>query len=265
MKKPICLLLILLVSFQVFSQKKFPKSEYRKMIEQHAFGSIFERYTLVLTAYFDDFCEFGEHDETIELIRIDKKLSAIARIYDKSCQDTNYAKPKIIKTDTYLVQESKAENSQEYLNLLMKKSLEFYVPFALKTALLTQKEIVRDEALPPHIYNFYNLDPIWGEEIVANRILLLEPTHFEQYPITQNSIDFMLQFSEENISNIQIYIVDFEAFNKVNTSTAIYYKEHPLNNDDQGIEEARDWVFDEKGYYSSFFSFWKKCKKELEC
>ncbi|MFT5251203.1 MAG: deoxyribodipyrimidine photo-lyase, partial [Flavobacteriales bacterium] len=71
--------------------------------------------------------------------------------------------------------------------------------------------------------------------------------------------------SEENISNIQIYIVDFEAFNKVNTSTAIYYKEHPLNNDDQGIEEARDWVFDEKGYYSSFFSFWKKCKKELEC
>ncbi|MFT5238937.1 MAG: deoxyribodipyrimidine photo-lyase [Flavobacteriaceae bacterium] len=137
------------------------------------------------------------------------------------------------------------------------------VPFALKTDLPTQKEIVIDEALPTYIYNFYNLDPMWGEEIVANRILLLEPTHFEQYPIAQNSIDFMLQFSEENISNIQIYIGEFKAFNEVYNSTVIYYKEHPLNNHYQGIEEARDWMFDVKGYYSSFFSFWKKCKKEL--
>ena len=79
MKKHICLLLILFVSFQVFSQKRFPKSEYRKMIEQHPFGSISDRYTLVLTAYFDDCGEFGGHQETIELIRIDKKLSAIVK------------------------------------------------------------------------------------------------------------------------------------------------------------------------------------------
>jgi len=138
------------------------------------------------------------------------------------------------------------------------------IPFALKTALPTQKEIIIDEALPTYIYNFYNLDPIWGEEIVANRILLLEPTHFEQYPIAQKSIDFMLQFSEENISNIQIYIGEFSAFNKVYNSTTIHYKEHPLNNHYKGIEESRDWMFEVKGYYSSFFSFWKKCKKELD-
>jgi hypothetical protein len=129
MKKHICLLLILFVSFQVFSQKRFPKSEYRKMIEQHPFGSISDRYTLVLTAYFDDCGEFGGHEETIELIRIDKKLSAIVTIYDKSCQDTNYAKPKILKTETYFVEESKVTNFQEYLKKLMAKSLEYYIPF----------------------------------------------------------------------------------------------------------------------------------------
>jgi hypothetical protein len=264
MKKTICLLLIILVSFQVFSQKIFPKSEYLKMIEQHAFGSISERYPLDLTEYFDDFGEFGTHDATIKLIRIDKKLSAILTIYDKSFQDRNYAKPKIIKTDTHLVEESKVENFQEYLNLLMNKSLEYYDPFAVKTALPTQKEIVLDEALPTYIYNFYNLDPIWGEEIVANRILLLEPTHFELYPIAQNSINFLLEFFEENISNIEIYIGESKAFNKVYTATAIYHKEHPLNIHYQGIEEPINMMFDVIGCYSSYFYFWKKCKKELE-
>jgi hypothetical protein len=129
MKKNFCLLLIFFAGFQVLSQKRFQKSEYQKMIEQHPFGSISDRYTLVLTGYFDDCGEFGGHEETIELLRIDKKLSAIVTIYDKSCQDTNYAKPKTIKTDTSLVEESKVEDFQEYLNLLMKKSLEYYVPF----------------------------------------------------------------------------------------------------------------------------------------
>jgi deoxyribodipyrimidine photo-lyase len=32
----------------------------------------------------------------------------------------------------------------------------------------------------------------------------------------------------------------------------------------QGEEDQRDWMFEVKGYYSSFFSFWKKCKKELK-
>ena len=148
MKKHICLLLILLASFQVFSQKIFEKSEYWKMIEQHPFGSISDRYTLVLTGYFDDCGEFGGHEETIELIRIDKKLSAIVTIYDKSCQDTNYAKPKILKTETYLVEESKVENFQEYLNLLMKKSLEYYVPFhagRTYSAILDFKKTDNDE------------------------------------------------------------------------------------------------------------------------
>jgi len=43
----------------------------------------------------------------------------------------------------------------------------------------------------------------------------------------------------------------------------IYYKEHPLNLDYQGTEIPRDWMFSVKGYYPSFFAYWKKCKKEI--
>ncbi|WP_344785850.1 hypothetical protein [Postechiella marina] len=37
-----------------------------------------------------------------------------------------------------------------------------------------------------------------------------------------------------------------------------------LNNHYKGTETPRDWMFNVKGYYPSFFSFWKKCKKELD-
>ncbi|HEY1047320.1 MAG TPA: FAD-binding domain-containing protein, partial [Bacteroidia bacterium] len=44
------------------------------------------------------------------------------------------------------------------------------------------------------IYNFYNLDPNWRSELKnVNRVLLLEPSVFEQYPVSQKSIDFMIE------------------------------------------------------------------------
>ena len=43
----------------------------------------------------------------------------------------------------------------------------------------------------------------------------------------------------------------------------VFYKQHPLNYKYKGLEESRDWLTSIKGYYPSFFSFWKKAKKEL--
>jgi len=133
----------------------------------------------------------------------------------------------------------------------------------LKTPLPRQKSIVIDETLPTCIYNFYNLDPLWKKETSANRILLLEPSHFKQYPVSQKTVDFIIAISEENIPNIQIYVGEFSELITDYKVKSIYYKEHPLNKHYHGIEEPRDWMFTVKGYYPSFFAFWKKCKKQL--
>jgi len=133
---------------------------------------------------------------------------------------------------------------------------------ALKTPLPEKTSIQFDANLPTCIYNFYNLDPLWKNDIKANRILLLEPSHFEAYPVSKNTIDFILKLSE-NIENIQIYIGEFLAFTNEFAVSECYYKEHPLNNHYQGLEEARDWMFPVEGYHSSFFKYWKKCKKHL--
>jgi deoxyribodipyrimidine photo-lyase len=133
----------------------------------------------------------------------------------------------------------------------------------LKTTLPKQEPINIDNTLPTCLYNFYNLDPIWKKDILANRILLLEPSQFKDYPVSQKSIDFVLEICERNIDNIQIYVGEFNDLISDYELTNIYYKEHPLSNHYQGEEEPRDWMFDVKGYYPSFFAFWKKCKKQL--
>lgn len=133
----------------------------------------------------------------------------------------------------------------------------------LKTPLPAQRVIVIDPALPTLIYNFYNLDPQWRSEISANRVLLLEPSHFEEYPVSQHTIDFIMGLSE-NIQNVQVYVGEFSEFLTTYILGSIHYKEHPLNGHYEGIEDPRDWMFSVKGYYPSFFAFWKKCKKEIK-
>ncbi len=117
--------------------------------------------------------------------------------------------------------------------------------------------------LPTLIYNYYNLDPKWRTEQKANRILLIEPSVFENYPISKKSMEFMLNLSK-NIDNIQLFVGSFEELKELTKASPIYFKEHPLNTHYKGIEDQRDWMFTVKGYFPSFFKFWNKCKKELK-
>lgn len=116
---------------------------------------------------------------------------------------------------------------------------------------------------PTLIYNFYNLDPKWKENVDANRILLIEPSVFENYPISKKSIDFMLKLSK-NINGIQLYVGEFKELKKITLNSKIYFKEHPLNNLYEGSEESRDWLLPCTEKYNSFFKYWKNCKKHLK-
>ncbi|NER17227.1 FAD-binding domain-containing protein [Spongiivirga citrea] len=134
---------------------------------------------------------------------------------------------------------------------------------ALQTNLPKSDEITLQNDVPTCFYNYYNLDPNWLSSTQTNNILLIEPSHFEHYPISDNSMNFMLDLSK-NISNIQVYVGEFETFINEHQPTNTHYKEHPLNKHYKGTEHDRDWMFDVTGYYPSFFGFWKQCKKELK-
>lgn len=133
----------------------------------------------------------------------------------------------------------------------------------LKTPLPESDDVKIDESKPTLIYNYYNLDPKWHEGESVNRILLLEPSVFEQYPISKKSLNFSLSLSK-NIEGIQVFVGEFSELKQKTGVSSIFYKEHPLNTNYEGTEEPRDWMFSVAGYHRSFFAFWKKCRKEMK-
>lgn len=135
-------------------------------------------------------------------------------------------------------------------------------PFEVKTNLNEIKNTSHLENKASLVYNYYNLDPSWHSEETFQRILLFEPSVFKKHPVSSKCINFALELSE-NIPNIKIYIGEFDELLQHIDIDKIRFKEHPLNNNYKGVEEARDWISNVEGYFPSFFSFWKKCKKEI--
>lgn len=133
----------------------------------------------------------------------------------------------------------------------------------LVTPLPFRSAIAIDPSKPTFIYNYYHLDPTWRKDQEANRILLLEPSKFEAYPVAKNGIEFALGLSA-NIPGIQVYVGEFDELKLEVATSEIRYKEHPLNYNYEGEEDPREWMFSVKGYFPSFFAFWKKCRKELK-
>jgi deoxyribodipyrimidine photo-lyase len=124
-----------------------------------------------------------------------------------------------------------------------------------------------DVTKPTLIYNSYNLDPNWRNNENVNRVLLLEPSHFENYPVSDKVLNFIIALSK-NIQDIQIVVGEMDTIQAlyhdkgIEISEAIISKEHPLFEHYPGIKDQREWLFPGvTGYYSSFSSFWKKCQR----
>lgn len=96
-------------------------------------------------------------------------------------------------------------------------------------------------------------------DLDATRILLIEPSIFNKYPIGKKAMNFMLDLSK-NIPFIKIFVGEFDELGIGDSE--IYFKEHPLNYNYKGIKDSRDWMGSVNGYYPSFFKFWNKLKKE---
>jgi deoxyribodipyrimidine photo-lyase len=129
----------------------------------------------------------------------------------------------------------------------------------LHTKLPETPKPVIDKELPTLIYNSYNLDPEWRKAENVNRVLLLEPSHFDKYPVSEKVLKFILDLGD-NIKGIQIYT---GAFNDLkNLCGDKIFKEHPAFRHYKGTEDSRDWIAPEvKGFQKSYFTFYKKVIK----
>ena len=151
----------------------------------------------------------------------------------------------------------------DFQNLDIPPELEKTEQLALKTKLPEHKKLKINNSYPTLLYNFYNLDPLWRKDELSNKVLLLEPEIFEKHPISQNSVDFMMQLSK-NIKEIQVFVGSFNDLVENYNLKTVVFKEHPLNFNYKGVQDERDWMFENKSNLNSFFSYWKKSIKHLK-
>lgn len=132
----------------------------------------------------------------------------------------------------------------------------------LETVLPVREPLELQADLPVLVYNYYNLDPEWNKDLEVSRVLLLEPSKFKEFPVSKKCLDFAMELSN-NIPDLHLFVGEFEELQALAPSSTMIFKEHPLNQNYQGEEQSRDWMFEVEGDYPSFFAFWKKCKKQL--
>ena len=123
-----------------------------------------------------------------------------------------------------------------------------------------------DITKPTCVYNSYNLDPLWRKNDDVNRILLLEPSHYAKYPVSEKVIEFILQLSK-NIPGIIIFKGEFKELESlyINKAPQMIFKEHPAFVHYKGTCDSREWLApNTKGNFNSFFSFWKKASSEIQ-
>ncbi len=133
------------------------------------------------------------------------------------------------------------------------------------TTLPMSDELYMIDHKPIFLYNTYQLDPLWHNQEVGYRILLLEPSHFKHYPISDKVLSWIIQLAKDLIPGIQIVTMEQNEFYQLyHQNHSIYYKEHPTTIHYKGVQEEREWMFPEvKGYFNSFMGYWKKCERYL--
>ena len=135
---------------------------------------------------------------------------------------------------------------------------------ALEAVLPRTPPLALRPGLPLLVYNIYNLDPLWRAAEDANRVLLLEPSHFRRHPVAAPVIDFCLSLAE-NIPGVMVHAGEFEGLSAMSPGAPVRFKEHPLFRHYRGEADPRDWMFPEAAAgRGGFFGYWKRCERFLK-
>ncbi len=137
------------------------------------------------------------------------------------------------------------------------------VPFDPETPLPSSEKPTLEKDKPTLVYTYYNLDPYWHLEEDKQRVFLLEPSFFKEYPVSRNSIHFALKLAE-NIHGIRVFIGEYSELLEMVNQARLVFKEHPTQKHYLGQAEPREWLTRVSGYFPSFSAFWKQCRKELK-
>jgi deoxyribodipyrimidine photo-lyase len=165
-------------------------------------------------------------------------------------------------------QYTKSKQVNSFLDVSYEQLYEISLPDCMKATddfmpktTLPETQIESD----PHaenifLYDSFQLDPSWHTGESGKRILLLEPKHFEEFPVSEKVLNFILDLSKQ-IHGIECYCGSFESLRSIFPNTTFHFIDHPTNQHYIGQREKRNLLFPSiTGYYGSFSAYWKKAE-----
>ncbi len=123
---------------------------------------------------------------------------------------------------------------------------------------LPSSDPLPDQAERIFLYTSYNLDPVWHAGKEGTRILLLEPAHFNRFPVSRLVMSFILSLAE-NIPGLLVFCGSFDELAKRFPGAEFIFRKHASCTHYRGTSEDPEYLFPEVyGYFPSFSSYWKK-------
>ncbi|AWA29426.1 deoxyribodipyrimidine photolyase [Flavobacterium magnum] len=165
---------------------------------------------------------------------------------------------------------SRSQQSATFLDCTYDELQDMPVPEILKDhtvpvldTFLTKTGIPDLKTATALLYDFYNLNPFWHEHEHYDRILILEPSHFRKFPVSEKVMAFVLALSR-NIPNLKVYCGEFEDLRSAYPEVRFIAREHPIINYHGAQVESREWIVPEvTGFYPSYSKYYTACLKYL--
>jgi deoxyribodipyrimidine photo-lyase len=115
--------------------------------------------------------------------------------------------------------------------------------------------------LPAVVYNAYQLSQDDLVNVPHHKVLLLEPSFFQKFPVSPNVMRWILD-QAAMIEGLTYFVGEWDEWSQNTTGHDCHFVEHPLFEHYQGNKISRQWMFpDVSGYYPSFFAYWKQVEK----
>lgn len=143
-----------------------------------------------------------------------------------------------------------------------------FVSLSLTTKLPPKRDIALDPRKPLAIYTNYWLNPQWLADRDMNRVLVLSPSHFKEFPVSEKVLTFISDLATKNITGIQIFVGEISelvtSYRAISVHDA-YLIDHILYRDITGVIKTPYpyMASTVSGYFQSFFNYWKQAESTI--
>ncbi|MDX1932761.1 MAG: FAD-binding domain-containing protein [Capsulimonadales bacterium] len=116
------------------------------------------------------------------------------------------------------------------------------------------------------LYHPWSLNPRWRQGPDAVRILVLEPSHFARFPMSERRMDFLLALAR-NIPGLRVYVGEAGELPGLAEAGEVVSLAHPATRHFPGCKDRPAWLFpqwpDFQSVPGSFTAFWKQTERWL--